>query len=233
MSRCLMVLTNAGAFPGQDEGSAGWYLPECAHPYSRFVKAGMKVDFASINGGETTVCKSSIDLTDAENKAFWEDAALVKLTNTTKKLSDCKSSDYDVLFYVGGFGTMYDFPLDKTVMSLTQEMYEADKVVGAVCHGPIALMNVKLSNGKYLVEGKEVAGFTNDEEKQAGCLEHLPMHWKEAGQTCEDILTARGAKFTKTDPWGAHVAVSGKLITGPTPGSAGVCADAIVKAASQ
>ena len=136
--RVLMVLTNAGSFPGGEDGSAGWYLPECAHPYARFVNAGFTIEFASPTGGVTTVCKASVDLTDAENKAFWENNDLIALTQNTKVLSECIETDYDILFFVGGFGVMFDFPLDASVQRLAREFHESDKIVGAVCHGPIA-----------------------------------------------------------------------------------------------
>jgi putative intracellular protease/amidase len=39
-----------------------------------------------------------------------------------------------------------------------REVYEAGGVVGAVCHGPIALANITLSDGSFLIAGKEVTG---------------------------------------------------------------------------
>jgi putative intracellular protease/amidase len=44
----------------------------------------------------------------------------------------------------------------------------AGKIVGAVCHGPIGLILAKNAEGKPLVSGKRVTGFTNSEEEAVG-----------------------------------------------------------------
>ncbi len=191
----------------------------------------------SINGGFCPVSPSSINLEDADNKEFWENPELKALTENTKKLSDVDVSQYDVFFRVGGFGTMWDVPFDENVASAIRQVYEKEGIVGGVCHGPIGLANVKLSNGEYLVAGKEVTAFTNAEEGFVVELSSLlPAHPQEelAGKrTCEDILGARGGNFTQTSPWGAHVAKSDRLFTGQNPASAGPVADAIVEALSK
>lgn len=172
---------------------------------------------------------ASLDLSDHENKEFWENPELRALTENTKVLSEVDPSVYDLIFFVGGFGTMWDFPFDATLASHAQQVYEKGGVIGAVCHGPIALANVKLSNGEYLVAGKEVGGFCNEEEEIAGLLSVLPEH-AGLGRTCEDILSARGGKYSKGPAWGAHVAAGERLFTGQNPASAGPVADAIVAA---
>ena len=112
---------------------------------------------------------------------------------------------------------------------LQREVYEKGGVVGAVCHGPIALANTKLSSGELLIAGKEVAGFTEEEEAVCGLKTHLPVH-DGAGQSCEEVLLARSAKYTKGDAWGCHVANDSRIITGQNPASAGAVGDAIVTA---
>lgn len=126
---------------------------------------------------------------------------------------------------------MWDFPFDGALASFSQRLYERGGFIGAVCHGPIALMNVKTSDGKYLIEGEEVAGFCNEEEEGGKVLPYLPLH-KGLGRTCEDIFRARGAKYTKAEPWKPHVAISNRIFTGQNPASAGPVADAIINAIS-
>ena len=125
---------------------------------------------ASVLGGETHVCPNSLNLDDEDNKTFWETEATRELTKHTPAIKDLSGSDYDIVFFVGGFGAMYDFPNDEHVQRLSREVYEAGGVVAAVCHGPIALVNVKLSDGEYLVKGKNVGGFCNEEEEIIGLL---------------------------------------------------------------
>eukprot|EP01038_Epipyxis_sp_PR26KG_P016336 gene16336-22256_t len=226
--RVLMVLTSTGIIPGTDI-PVGWYLPELAHPFFRFKSQGYSIEIASIAGGDTVVTPASLNMEDEENKLFWETEEFKNLTLNTKKLSDCNSDDYDILFFVGGFGTMWDFPFDSSVNRLGQEIYEKGGVLGAVCHGPIAYSNIKLSNGEYLIKGKDVAGFTNQEEEMAGLLAHLPVH-EGLGRSCEDVLSAIGGNYSKTSPWGAHVAGGDRVFSGQNPASAGPTADAIIAA---
>jgi putative intracellular protease/amidase len=131
------------------------------------------------------------------------------------------------VFFVGGFGTMWDFPLNEHVQRLQIEVYEKGGVIGAVCHGPIALANTKLSTGEYLVAGKEVGGFTEEEEGQAGMKALLPVI-EGAGQSCEEVLSARGGKFKKTGAWGSHVTTDTRIVTGQNPASAAATGAAIV-----
>ena len=202
-----MVLTNHGIVDGT-EAVTGWYLPEMAHPFFKFKGAGFHVDVCSVNGGDTTCTPASIDLSDEQNKQFYETPELIALTKGTASLSSYDSSKYDCVFFVGGFGTMWDFPNSEDVQRMGREVYERGGVVGAVCHGPIALVNITLSDGSYLVAGKDVAGFTNDEESVCGMMDHLPKH--EGGlQTCEDLLAARGGNYSKADAWSSHVAGAG------------------------
>lgn len=222
--KVLMVLTSHAA---ADDKATGWYLPECAHPYFRFKKAGMEISFASIDGGNTTVSPSSLDMTDVENKEFWENPETKGLTQNTSKLSDFKGSDFDIVFFVGGFGVMFDFYDNEHVNRIAREVYEKGGVVSAVCHGPIALAQVRLSNGDLLIKNKGCAGFTNEEEDQAGLRNILPM--REGGATCGDILTAQGALYSKGAPWGSHVVSDNRVITGQNPASAGDTADEVIR----
>lgn len=95
----------------------------------------------------------------------------VPLTSSTVKLStlsDAEIDSFDAVFFVGGTGAMWDFPYDVDIQRIVKRMWENNKVVSAVCHGPMGLMNVKLSNGDYLLDGKLMTGFSNDEEDVLG-----------------------------------------------------------------
>lgn len=195
--KVVMVLTNHGNVEGHENKGTGWYLPECAHPYYRFLHAGYTIEMTSIQGGFCPVSQSSLDMSDAENKSFWEDATTKQLTETTKVLSEVDLTTTDILFFVGGFGTMWDFPFHEVIASAAQKVYEQGGIVGAVCHGPIALANVKLSNGQYLVANQPVTAFSSEEESYVKDLsDFLPEH-AGLGRTCEEVLIARGGKYSK------------------------------------
>lgn len=118
---------------------------------------------------------------------------------------------------------MYDLVDDEDSIALIEEFYKAGKPVSAVCHGPIVLANVKI-DGKPLVEGREVTGFTNEEEAQAGLTDAMPF-------LLEDRLKAVAAKWNQAaEAWGEKVVVDGQIITGENPASAHAVGVAIAKA---
>ena len=227
--KVLMVLTSHESVTAADGTSkpTGWYLPELAHPFLKFKNAGYDIQLCSIKGGNTFCTPASVDLTDAENKEFWETPSLKDLTMNTKALDTFNGKDFDIVFFVGGFGTMWDFPFIDAVDRVGREVYENNGIVAAVCHGPIALANIHASNGELIIKGKAVAGFCNEEEAMAGLLDLLPEHAGK-GKTCEDVLTSLGAKHTKADPWKPHVVSDSRIYTGQNPASAAPLADAII-----
>lgn len=210
MSKVLFVLTSHREL-GNTGRQTGFYLSEAAHPYKTLTDAGHKVDFVSPQGGEPPVDGFKLD--DPVNKAFWEDPDVQVGLKNTLTPDQVNPADYDAVFYAGGHGTMWDFADDERLAKVAANIYEAGGVVAAVCHGPSALINIKLANGSYLVDSKTVASFTNEEESAVGLADVVPF-------LLESRLTERGAKHTKAPNFEAHVEVSDRLVTGQNPASA-------------
>ena len=80
---------------------------------------------------------------------------------------------------------------------------------------------LRLRDGKPLVEGKNVTGFTNSEEEAVGLTKVVPF-------LVEDELKAKGGHFSKTGDWGVHVVSDGLLITGQNPASSGPAAKVLL-----
>lgn len=180
---------------------------------------------ASPAGGEAPLDPASVEPFKSDEGAV---AFLQKkhLWENTAKLATFlgHADDFDAIFYPGGHGPMFDLAVAHNSQKLIAEFAEKGKVLSAVCHGPAAFVNVKLSDGKHLLEGKTVTGFTNVEEEQVGLTKVVPF-------LLEDALIKAGAKVEKADePWGEKVVVDGKLITGQNPASAKAVGEAIVKA---
>jgi len=212
----LMVLTSfRDTVNGHD--IPGFYLPELTHPLHVLSAAGIAVTFASIKGGKPPVYGIG---DDELNQLYWQDERFQRQLTHTLPLAAAKSADYSAVLFVGGHGTMWDFPDNAAVKNLAREMFESDKPVAAVCHGPAALINVKLSNGRYLIEGKRVAAFTNAEEKEVGLASTVPFMLEEA-------LKARGAQHQAAANWHPHVETDGYLITGQNPQSAAALGEAL------
>jgi putative intracellular protease/amidase len=185
------------------------------------VEGGFQVDFASPKGGKAPVDPDSLDLEDAVNAKFWNDPSLRGAVEHTKLSSEVHADDYAGIFFAGGHGAMWDLPNDEALAALTASIYEHGGVVGAVCHGPAALVNVKRSDGQYLVKDLYVAAFTNDEEREVGLDGVVPF-------MLADRLVEHGAHHDSGPNWKIKVCVSGRLVTGQNPASATRVGDAML-----
>lgn len=206
----LFVMTSHGT-KGASGEPTGYYLSEVTHPLAELDKAGIAVEFASIAGGEPPV--DGLDMDDPINARYWNDDKFRAAIRQTQKLADIDPGRYSGIFFAGGHGTMWDFPDSPVVQQVTRDIYEAGGLVGAVCHGPSALVNVKLSDGRYLVDGKRVAAFTDDEERAVKLENIVPF-------LLASRLQERGAQHQPAANWTARVVIDGRLITGQNPQSA-------------
>jgi putative intracellular protease/amidase len=212
--RILIALTSHDDLGGLEK--TGYYVPEAAHPWEIFRRAGYEVDVASVRGGEPP--QDGFDPGDPAQVAF----LAAPEARDTARLSDLDASRYDAVLYAGGHGTMWDFPDDPDVIRVGREVYERGGVVAAVCHGPSALVNLTLSDGSYLVAGKRVAAFTNEEEELRGVTHVVPF-------LLADKLVERGAEHEPGPNWQAQVVVDDRLATGQNPASAAPLAERVLE----
>ncbi|MFD5099370.1 type 1 glutamine amidotransferase domain-containing protein [Streptomyces albidochromogenes] len=219
ISKILIALTSHDRL-GDTGRSTGFYLPEAAHPWKVFTDAGYDVDLVSVRGGKPPV--DGADTSDPIQRAFLDDAKIAAQLAATPRPQDIDAADYDAILYVGGHGTMWDFADDQVLAGLARDIYEADGVVAAVCHGPAGLVNIVLSDGTHLVDGKNVTAFTNGEEAAVGLTDVVPF-------LLQSVLEERGAKHIGAPNFEAHVVVDGRLVTGQNPASATGVAEAVVK----
>jgi len=213
----LFVLTSHG-IKGSTGHPTGYYLAEVTHPLAALETAGIKVEFASILGGEPPV--DGLDLEDAVNARYWNDDNFRQAVRHTKRLQNVVASDYSAIFFAGGHGTMWDFPTSPDVQRITREIFENNGPVGAVCHGPSALVNVTLSDGSYLVDGKQISAFTDSEERAVQLDGVVPF-------LLASELNAHGAKHQPAADWTRQVIVDGNLVTGQNPQSASGVGEAL------
>ena len=220
MKKVLCVVTSNNV-KGATGIPTGFWLSELTHPLEKFVEAGFEYALASIKGGKPPIDGESLDFNDAINKKFWDDETFqTKLTNTIKL--DSAKADFDAIFFAGGHGVMWDFADSAAIDKITREIYERGGIVAAVCHGPAALVNVKLSDGKFLVDGKKLTSFTNNEESEVQATEIVPF-------LLETELKNHGAIHFAEKNWSNHVEVDGRLVTGQNPASAASVGEEIVK----
>lgn len=210
---------------GRDQGKTrpGYEFDELSQAWLIFKANGLKVDVASPQGGAVEADKYNAQ--EPFNAALLGDAEAMRTLGATRSTRDVKAADYAAIYVVGGKGAMFDLPRDNALASLLAEAYMQGAVIGAVCHGPAALVDVKLGDGTMLVAGKAMTGFTNEEEAVFG------KRWaKEFPWQLEDALRGRGARWQEAPLMMAKVVVDGRLVTGQNPYSTPGVADAIVRA---
>lgn len=216
--KILIIVSNANAI-GPNNRRTGNFLPEVAHPYMEFDRAKYKIDFASLSGD--TPYLDALNLAgDPDNLAFLTGRGWADMQKA-RKLSDVDVSPYAAIFMPGGLAPMVDMPEHPLLKKVIRETYERKAVVGAVCHGPVSLLNVKLSDGTYLLKGKNISAFSNAEEEGYASAD-VPF-------LLETALTDQGAIFHKTEPWGSFSIADGNVVTGQNPASAKGVAEKMIK----
>ncbi|MBL1066599.1 type 1 glutamine amidotransferase domain-containing protein [Streptomyces sp. 7-21] len=220
--KVLFALTSHGQL-GDTGRTTGFYVPEVAHPAEVFREAGYEWDYVSVRGGE--VPRDGVKPDDTVVASFLADPGVRRALAATPTADQVNADDYDIIFYAGGHGTMWDFPDAEPLARLAARIYERGGVVAAVCHGPAGLVNLKLSDGAYLVDGKQVSSFTNEEEHAVGLADTVPF-------LLESKLVERGAKFTKAPNFAEHAVSDSRLVTGQNPASAAKVARLALEALS-
>jgi putative intracellular protease/amidase len=222
--KVLMVLTSHDQL-GNTGRKTGFWLEELAAPYYVFKDAGVETTLASPKGGRPPLDPKSNDpefRTDLTLR-FEKDTAAGSQLDKTVRLDSVKQEDFDTVFYPGGHGPMWDLAEDKHSIKLIESFLAAGKPIGIVCHSTGALHKVKTPDGKPLVQGKEVTGFTNGEEEDVGLTKIVPF-------LVEDEMLKLGAIFSKKANWEVHVVSDGLLITGQNPHSSGPAAKTLMAA---
>jgi putative intracellular protease/amidase len=220
--KILMILTSHDKLGSTGE-KTGFWLEEFAAPYYAFIDAGAEVTLASPRGGQPPVDPTSEGeehLTDSTERFRSDKNAQAQLANTVK-LADVDADGFDAVFYPGGHGPLWDLARDPKSIDLVREFIESGRPVGAVCHAPAVLTEVKKSDGGYLVAGKRVTGFTNSEEEAVGLTEVVPF-------LLETRLSQRSGRFQRGGDWVSHVEVDGLLVTGQNPASSAPAAEALL-----
>ena len=220
--KILMVLTSHDQL-GDTGEKTGFWLEELAAPYYVLKDAGAKITLASPKGGQPPLDPKS-DLhenqTESTRRFRADKAAQAELANT-KKLADLSADNFDAIFFPGGHGPLWDMPDNATSIALIKAFVKAGKPVGAVSHAPVAFVNVRGTDGEYLVKSKRVTGFSNAEEEAVGLTAVVPF-------LLEDRLKERGGVYSKGADWAPYVQVDGKLVTGQNAASSRPAAKALL-----
>jgi len=219
--KILAVVTSSTTM-GSSGKSTGYELTELSRAYYVFKANGFDVDIASPLGGKSPVVIDDDDMGKFDY-AFLNDSIAQYKTSHTIAMNDVVAEDYEAVFFVGGKGAMFDFPDNKAIQSIVRDYYQSGKVIGAVCHGPAALVNVTLDNGHPLIENKKVSGFTNKEE-----LLLIPDAKSIFPFLLQDKLASQGAQFNEGAMYLEKVSHDKNLVTGQNPWSTWLLAETMI-----
>lgn len=196
-----------------------FWLSEVTHPYWHLTERGVKIDFASPKGGKVVFdpysdpyFKDSTEPEDLVSKGFLSDKELVGKLETTAVLKDVDLSSYDAVHVAGGRGATFDLFPSPDVAKVLEHFYANGKIVGAICHGAIAL-----GNNPDRIRGRKVTGYTlegdQNLQKMFGSgflIPHYP----------QTVLEEAGGIYSRVAPDDPYVIREGKLVTGQNQQSA-------------
>ncbi|WP_033821037.1 type 1 glutamine amidotransferase domain-containing protein [Kitasatospora sp. MBT63] len=210
MSKILAVVTNQASY-GAAPHRTGLWIAELVHFYDGVRKAGFEVDIISPAGGHVPLDPRSVATADRRSREYMKDKDFMAGLNHTAGADEVDGADYTAIFYTGGHGVMWDFPDSTALQLIARKIYENGGLVSSVCHGACGLLNITLSDGTLLVDGRTVTGFSTAEERVAMVKSRVPF-------ALEDELRARGANYVKnTIPMTPFATADDRLVTGQNP----------------
>lgn len=220
--KILVVVTSTPKYPQMNRATGLW-LGEAVHFVEKVEAAGYAVDFVSPQGGYTPIDPASLgDMALPIDWEFYQNRTFMDRLGATLRPDQVRPEDYAAVYFAGGHGVIWDFPDNAPLQKLSARIYEAGGVVSSVCHGAVGLLNIRLSDGTLMIAGKELTGFSNEEERLAKLDEHVPF-------LTEDELTKRGAIYRKADkPFTEFAVADGRLVTGQNPQSGAAVAEKVL-----
>lgn len=222
--KILVVMTNHSAYPSRSDKTGLW-LTELTHFYDIALAAGYDMDFVSPLGGQVPLDERSLKsiYLDKSARDHLADPAFMQRLKTTLAPSAINPTQYKAIYYTGGHGTMWDFPTNKALQNISEQIYRQGGVVSAVCHGVGGLLPLQDENGKPLIVDRTVTGFANIEETLSGIKSQVPF-------SLQNGLIERGAKYKQAFvPFTSYVVSDDRIITGQNPQSSKEIAEAVVK----
>ncbi|NUR31382.1 MAG: type 1 glutamine amidotransferase domain-containing protein [Catenulispora sp.] len=217
--RVLFVVSRARQLTMRDGSllTTGYWAEELLVPYRAFTEAGYDVEFATPVG--------LAPQPDPRSLSAQDDAELRRIVDLQNPLvlDDVESDGHDAVFVPGGHAPMEDLATDRVAGDLITAALAAGKPVGAVCHGPAALLAARRPDGTPTVAGYRLTGFTDEEEKQGGLAGNMRY-------LLQERLIALGADFVEGSPFQPHTETDRNLHTGQNPQSSALIAADMLEA---
>jgi putative intracellular protease/amidase len=208
--RVLFIISNS---------ETAFWLSEVTHPFWHLTERGVEVDFASPNGGKVVYdqysdpyFEHSTEPEDLVSKGFLSDSELVAKLDTTLKLADVDLNRYDAVHVAGGRGATFDLYPNNDVANVLEHFWTKGQVVGAICHGAIALGNIP-----ERIRGRRTTGYTlegdHDLQRMFGSSFLIP-HYPQT------VLEEAGSIYSRVGANDPYVIKDGRMVTGQNQQSA-------------
>jgi len=221
MPSVLLVLSS---HPAPGSATPGWSLPQAARVWHRLGSADCEVDFCTMAGGPSPspgTQDNGDDGGDPARSAFVTDPDVREDLEDTPRPDQVNPDDYDALILIGGPGAAWDFPDSEELQVLCGAVYDNGGVLGAIGEGVAGLLNLREVNDGLLIEGRQIAAPSAEEERAHPTAAQPPV-------LISDGLRERGAVHRPAEPGREQVAVDERLVTGQNTASAVDVADAVL-----
>ncbi len=190
--KILIVSTNVDSVGNNVSGT---YVMEIAYPLQYFTDKGFAVDVVTPNGGKAAIyraAKQDDDLTQIQASELF-----VNKTSNTLSPDQVNPKKYAAIYYPGGHGQYFDVLSDERIASIAAGIYEHGGVIGTAGHGAASLVNIRLKNSRFLVDGKTMTCFPLFAEKQ---WMNISNYGKLLPFDMEALLKRRGANLIISTP---------------------------------
>lgn len=224
--KALIITTSHGVL-GETGKATGVYPSEMTIPYYEFLDAGLKVDIASIKGGEIPIEPRGLKfpMKSHQDKRYLKDDVAKEKTKHSLKIDNINFLDYDIIFMSGGWGASYDLGRSEVLGKKITEANAKGILMGSVCHGALGFLMAKDTIGAPLVEGKKMTGVTDKQVEELD-ISITPMH-------PEAELRKHGAIYQSNkgfrDFFATLTVIDGNIVTGQNQNSSGETAQKLLK----
>lgn len=224
--KALIITTSHGVL-GETGNATGVYPSEMTIPYYEFLDAGLKVDIASIKGGEVPIEPRGLKfpMKSHQDKRYLKDDVAKEKTKHSLKIDNINFLDYDIIFMAGGWGASYDLGRSEVLGKKITEANAKGILMGSVCHGALGFLMAKDTIGAPLVEGKKMTGVTDKQVEELD-ISITPMH-------PEAELRKHGAIYQSNkgfrDFFATLTVIDGNIVTGQNQNSSGETAQKLLK----
>ncbi|GHF94510.1 nuclear transport factor 2 family protein [Thalassotalea marina] len=207
MNKRVLFITSSADHHGDSTLATGTSFSELVEAYEVFINAGYQVDVVSTQGGKLPL--AYINTSDNKHKHYLYNQNFMYLLANTLSPEQVDASQYLAVHYVGGGNAMYQVAENKTLQAISMQVYEQNNgIVSSVCHGTAGIVNLKLSNGEYLVAGRKISGYpTAFEKTDAAYYQQFPFD-------IEQTIKKRGGSFSYGERNQSFVQVDGRVVTG-------------------